>query len=56
MFRIPHRQDEIPLSVKLSFYIGGVVFISAVLWTIIRTKEYSPEELAGIFFRRETSN
>ena len=36
---------EIPLSVKLSFYIGGAVFISAVLWTIIRTKEYTPEEL-----------
>jgi maltose/moltooligosaccharide transporter len=36
---------EIPLSVKLSFYIGGVVFISAVIWTIVRTKEYSPEEL-----------
>ncbi len=36
---------QIPLSVKLSFYIGGAVFISAVLWTIIRTREYSPEEL-----------
>jgi len=36
---------HIPLSVKLSFYIGGVVFISAVIWTVIRTKEYSPEEL-----------
>ncbi len=36
---------HIPLSVKLSFYIGGAVFISAVLWTIIKTKEYSPEEL-----------
>ena len=36
---------QIPLSVKLSFYIGGVVFISAVLLTIIKTKEYSPEEL-----------
>ncbi len=35
----------IPLSVKLSFYIGGAVFISAVIWTIIRTKEYTPEEL-----------
>ncbi len=38
---------QIPLSVKLSFYIGGAVFISAVIWTIIRTKEYSPEELAA---------
>jgi maltose/moltooligosaccharide transporter len=36
---------QIPLSVKLSFYIGGAVFISAVLWTIIKTKEYSPQEL-----------
>jgi maltose/moltooligosaccharide transporter len=36
---------EIPLSVKLSFYIGAAAFISAVLWTIIRTKEYPPEEL-----------
>jgi maltose/moltooligosaccharide transporter len=38
-------EGQIPLSVRLSFYIGGIVFISAVLWTIIRTKEYSPEEL-----------
>jgi maltose/moltooligosaccharide transporter len=36
---------QIPMSVRLSFYIGGVVFISAVLWTVIRTKEYSPDEL-----------
>src|ERR1035437_2473781 len=36
---------QIPLSVKLSFYVGGVVFICAVIWTIVRTKEYSPEEL-----------
>jgi maltose/moltooligosaccharide transporter len=36
---------QIPMSVRLSFYIGGIVFISAVLWTVIRTKEYSPDEL-----------
>ena len=36
---------QIPLSVKLSFYIGGVAFISAVIWTIVKTKEYSPAEL-----------
>ncbi len=38
-------EGEIPDSVKFSFYIGGVVFLLAVLWTIISTKEYSPEEL-----------
>ncbi|MBG0860348.1 MAG: MFS transporter [Bacteroidales bacterium] len=36
----------IPLNVKLSFYIGGCVFFLAVLWTVIRTREYPPEELA----------
>ncbi|PKL83157.1 MAG: MFS transporter [Ignavibacteriae bacterium HGW-Ignavibacteriae-3] len=37
---------EIPASVKFSFYIGGLVFFLAVLWTVIRSKEYSPEQLA----------
>lgn len=36
----------IPDSVKYSFYFGGAVFFCAVLWTVISTKEYSPEELA----------
>jgi maltose/moltooligosaccharide transporter len=35
----------IPPSVKWSFYFGAIVFICAVLWTVIRSKEYSPEEL-----------
>jgi len=38
-------EGQIPLSVKYSFYIGGAVFILAVLWTVWRTKEYTPEEL-----------
>ena len=36
---------HVPDSVKLSFYFGGAVFFLAVLWTVLRTKEYSPEEL-----------
>jgi len=32
----------IPASVKLSFYIGAVAFFSAVLYTILTTKEYPP--------------
>jgi MFS family permease len=39
-------EGAIPPHVKLSFLIGGIVFFAAVLWTILRTKEYSPEELA----------
>jgi maltose/moltooligosaccharide transporter len=37
----------IPDSVKWSFYAGGAVFLLAVLWTVFRSKEYSPEELAS---------
>ncbi|HEY4618770.1 MAG TPA: MFS transporter [Flavobacterium sp.] len=37
----------IPDSVKYSFYFGGIVFIATVLWTVITSKEYSPEELAA---------
>lgn len=38
-------QHRIPDSVKYSFYIGGLVFITAVLWTVFSTKEYSPDQL-----------
>jgi maltose/moltooligosaccharide transporter len=37
-------EGQIPASVKWSFYLGGIVYLVAVLWTIIRTKEYSPAE------------
>ncbi len=36
---------EIPPSVKFSFYIGGAVFLLAVIWTVFSSKEYSPEEM-----------
>ena len=37
----------IPDSVRFSFYLGATVFLAAVLWTVIRSKEYSPEEIAS---------
>jgi len=37
---------KIPPHIILSFLLGAIVFFLAVLWTVIRTKEYSPEELA----------
>jgi maltose/moltooligosaccharide transporter len=36
----------IPDSVRLSFYFGAAVFFLAVLWTVLRSKEYAPEEMA----------
>ncbi len=40
-------EGEIPPSVRWSFYIGAIVFLLAVIWTVIRSKEYSPEEMRG---------
>ncbi len=40
-------EGQIPETVKYSFYFGGAVFLLAVLWTVIKTKEYPPEELAS---------
>ena len=37
---------EIPDSVKWSYYVGAVAFITAVGWTVYSSKEYTPEELA----------
>jgi len=35
---------EIPASVKWSFYIGAAAFLCSVLWTVIKSKEYPPEQ------------
>jgi maltose/moltooligosaccharide transporter len=35
----------IPLSVDYAFKIGAIVFLIAVLWTVITTKEYPPEDM-----------
>ncbi|AUD60524.1 MFS transporter [Shewanella sp. Pdp11] len=37
---------EIADSVRYAFYFGGTVLLLAVTWTVVSTREYSPEELA----------
>lgn len=39
--------ERIPESVRYALYLGAGIFFLSVLWTVIRTKEYSPEELAA---------
>jgi len=36
----------IPDTVRYSFWFGGAALFAAVLWTILATKEYSPDEMA----------
>ncbi|MDD4776928.1 MAG: MFS transporter [Fermentimonas sp.] len=56
-FGVPNTAAEgiIPQSVKLSFYIGGVVLLASVLYTVLTSKEYSPEELAAFEEEKEKS-
>ncbi|MBB5317844.1 MFS transporter [Tunturibacter empetritectus] len=40
----------VPTTVRISFYIGAVAYLGAVLWTIFTTPEYPPENMEA--FRR----
>lgn len=43
MSNVPAVDGGVAPNVKLAFYIGGIMLISCVLWTVIHTKEYPPE-------------
>jgi len=36
---------EIPPSVRYAFYLGAALIFAAVLWTVLTTREYSPEQM-----------
>ena len=40
-------QGQVPDTVRYAFYAGGVVLLGAMAWTVLRTREYSPAELAA---------
>ncbi|MFH0733644.1 MAG: MFS transporter [bacterium] len=46
---------HIPDSVTFSFYIGAAAFFGAVVWTVIKTKEYPPENMEK-FIEQKTKN
>ncbi len=37
----------VPLTVKYAFQLGAFVFLIAVLWTVVTTKEFPPEDMAA---------
>ena len=45
-FSISNEAPEgvVASNVKIAFYIGAFVFAASVIWTVIRTKEYPPDE------------
>lgn len=40
-----HTANGIPITVNYSFKLGAVVFLICVLWTVISTREYPPEDM-----------
>jgi len=38
-------KEAIPFAVRLAFYLGALVFLAAVLWTILTTREHPPADL-----------
>ncbi|MCP9235904.1 MFS transporter [Lewinella sp. JB7] len=36
---------SIPDAVRWSFYLGGIAYFSAVMWTVFNTKEYPPDDI-----------
>jgi maltose/moltooligosaccharide transporter len=39
------HNGKIPESVAVSFYLGAFLFVITVLWTVFKTREYSPEQM-----------
>jgi maltose/moltooligosaccharide transporter len=48
-------QGEVPAEVTLSFYVGAFVFLIAILWTVITTKEFPPDEYNKADYEKEPS-
>ena len=40
--------EGVPFTVKLSFYMGAMVFLSTILWTVITTEEKPPQNLKAM--------
>jgi maltose/moltooligosaccharide transporter len=43
-------------NVKIAFYLGASVFVLSVLWTVIKTKEYSPDQYEKYHGKAEESH
>lgn len=51
IFGVVESQENyhaIPLAIKLSFYIGSLIFIGAVIWTVVTTPEPIPANLPSL--------
>ncbi len=45
--------NVLPLNVKIAFLIGGIVFIASIIYTVMTTKEYPPEDMDTFLKEKE---
>ncbi len=45
-FGVPHDAVDgvVGLNTRISFYIGAFVFLASIVWTVLKTREYPPDE------------
>jgi len=41
------EEGHVPANVIYSFYCGAILLLASIIWTILTTKEYNPEQLAS---------
>lgn len=46
-------EGVVPMAVRISFYVGAVALLAAVLWTVFTTREYSPEQIEAFETARD---
>lgn len=49
-------EGHIPNNVIFSFYVGAIVFLTTIIWTVVKTREYPPEEYALYHGKPEDEN
>ena len=49
------NHTSIPLTVKLSFYVGAIVFLTTVSWTVFHSREYPPQNIKKFQERQKES-
>ncbi len=57
-FGISNEAPEgvVAFNTKLAFYIGATIFLISILWTVLKTKEYSPAEYEKYHGKSEGSH
>lgn len=49
-------EGEVGPNIKYAFYIGSLVFIISILWTVFKTKEYPPAEYESFHGKNEDAH